>query len=245
MSLANSQSDLDFTRLDAKAFAKCPDDSIDYAVMEKTDSAVVVPLDAGWSDVGSWSAMYDISEPNHQGNVLQGDVIAVETTNSMVRSENRLVTLVGVKDIIVVDTPDALLVTQVGHCQDVKKVATFLNDQKRLEAERHVGKAHEDGLTRVINSDKVGVSTAKLAPGQKLTVAPTRNRELVVVRGEVRLGVGEDVKRLREGARMVLTAAIHAEFANKTGKQVELLFLDVTPPTELDGDKILTLKSYA
>lgn len=231
--------------LNAIRFSEATADPTESAVFEKTDKIALAALDVDWSDVGSWSAMYDISEPNHQGNVLQGDVIAVETTNSMVRSENRLVTLVGVKDIIVIDTPDALLVTQVGHCQDVKKVATYLKDNKRLEAERHTGKAHEDGLTRLVASDSVGVSTAKLAPGQTLVIAPASNREVIVVRGEVSMKEGFSQRTLREGARMDMTVSDHAQFQNNTGKQAELLFLEVTPPTVLSDDKILTLKSYA
>ena len=96
--------DLDFTRLDKAAFAACPDDSIDYAVMEKTDSAVVIPLDAGWSDIGSWSALWDISEKDEQGNTCKGDVLAVDTHDSYLHTNGRLLATVGVKDLVVVET---------------------------------------------------------------------------------------------------------------------------------------------
>ncbi len=112
--------------LEATHFAQAASNPTESMVFEKTDRIALAPLAVDWNDVGSWTAMYGISEADAMGNVLQGDVIAVETMNSMVRSSSRLVTVVGLKDAIVIDTPDALLVTRVGHCQSVKKVAEYL-----------------------------------------------------------------------------------------------------------------------
>ena len=231
--------------LNAICFSQAGNNPTESAVFEKTDRIALSPLDVDWSDVGSWSAMYGISETDHQGNVLQGDVIAVESSNSMVRSQGRLVTLVGMKDVIVIDTPDALLVTQVGHCQSVKKVAEFLKEEKRLEAEQHVGKEQEDGLARVVSSDKVNLSQARMQPGERLTLTPTANREAIVVRGVVTMGDGEAAVQLQEGERIMLDAMNAVTLRNKTGRQAEVLFLNVTPPAVVDDGKVLTLKSYA
>ena len=108
--LAKAEVDMDFIRLDKESFQKCPSDSIDYAVMEKTNKAVVVPVDIGWNDIGSWSALWDVGTSDEQGNVKYGDVYSVDTSNSYIHSENRLVTTVGLKDHVVVETADAVLV---------------------------------------------------------------------------------------------------------------------------------------
>ena len=129
--------DMDFTRLDKAAFSACPDDSIDYAVMEKTDSAVVIPLDAGWSDIGSWSALWDISEKDAQGNTCKGDVLAVDTHDSYLHTNGRLLATVGIKDLVVVETDDAILVADKSRVQDVKAVVNQLKAQGRSERESH------------------------------------------------------------------------------------------------------------
>ncbi len=129
--------DMDFTRLDKDAFSACPDDSIDYAVMEKTDKAVVIPLDAGWSDIGSWSALWDISEKDAQGNTCKGDVLAVDTHDSYLHTNGRLLATVGIKDLVVVETDDAILVADKSRVQDVKAVVNQLKAQGRSERESH------------------------------------------------------------------------------------------------------------
>jgi len=129
--------DCDFTRLDKEAFSACPDDSIDYAVMEKTDNAVVIPLDAGWSDIGSWSALWDISEKDEQGNTCKGDVLTVDTHDSYLHTNGRLLATVGIKNLVVVETDDAVLVADKSRVQDVKAVVNQLKAQGRSERESH------------------------------------------------------------------------------------------------------------
>ncbi len=119
--------DLDFIRINEEAFASCPDESIDYAVMEHTSDAVVIPMDAGWSDVGSWSSLWEVSIQNSEGNVCHGDVINYKTKNSYVYSESSLVTTIGVKDLVIVQTKDALLVAHRDAVQDVKKLSKNSN----------------------------------------------------------------------------------------------------------------------
>jgi len=124
----------DGIRLDADEFAGTPADSIDYAVMEHTRAAVVVPLDAGWNDVGSWAALWNLAERDADGNTIIGDVVATDTVNSYIRSEHRLVTVAGLENVVVVTTPDAVLVTTIEKCQNVKDIVDILKDQGRPEA---------------------------------------------------------------------------------------------------------------
>ncbi|MHC1478952.1 mannose-1-phosphate guanylyltransferase/mannose-6-phosphate isomerase [Frateuria aurantia] len=135
---AAATTDLDFTRLDAAAFAKVPDDSIDYAVMEKTAHAAVVPVSCGWSDIGSWSALWLTSDRDEDGNAHDGDVLSVNSRNTLVRTHERhLVATVGVDDLVVVTTPDATLVAHRDAAQDVKKVVDLLKSSDRSEHAFH------------------------------------------------------------------------------------------------------------
>lgn len=129
--------DNDFLRLDRAAFEACPSDSIDYAVMEKTERAFVLPIAIGWNDVGSWSALHDIAEQDADGNAHRGDVLAFDTRNTLAWSENRLVALVGLDDMVVVDTDDALLVAHRDRVQDVKRVVAQLKHDARPHARLH------------------------------------------------------------------------------------------------------------
>ncbi|BCV44461.1 hypothetical protein TUM17379_14790 [Shewanella algae] len=119
--MLDTQADLDFIRINKVAFEACPDDSIDYAVMEKTDHAVVVPIDCGWSDVGSWSSLWEISDKDENGNACRGDVINIDTCNTYVNASERLVATIGLDDLIIVETKDAILVAKQSKVQQVKK----------------------------------------------------------------------------------------------------------------------------
>lgn len=135
--LDKSEHDLDFIRLDKESFMACPGNSIDYAVMEKTSRAVTVPLDAGWNDVGSWDALWEIEQKEDDGNVLRGDVLTHDSKDCLVRAENKLVTLVGVDDLVVVETKDAVLVAAKNKVQDIKEIVEKLRTENRSEAELH------------------------------------------------------------------------------------------------------------
>lgn len=136
-SLERSQHDLDFIRLDKDSFISCPSNSIDYALMEKTKNAVTVPLDAGWNDIGSWSALWEIEEKEKNNNVLRGDVLAHNTTNSLALAENKLIALVGVDNLVVIETKDAVLVASKDKVQDVKAIVEKLYKDNRSEATLH------------------------------------------------------------------------------------------------------------
>lgn len=138
---ANGQRDLDFYRVDADGFAASPADSIDYAVMEplsaEAGECLVVPLDAGWSDIGAWSALWDVSPRDEQGNACHGDVMAFDAHDNLLHSQHRIVAAVGVKDLIVVETSDAVLVAHKDHTQDVKRITEHLDAEGRNESEFH------------------------------------------------------------------------------------------------------------
>ncbi len=134
---ASAEIDADFIRLDKAVFSQCPADSIDFAVMEKTDKAVVVPLSAEWNDVGSWSALWDVAEKDSEGNALNGDVMTVDTHNCFLHSSSRLITTVGLSDLVVVETVDAVMVATKDQVQNVKSVVDILKKQNRTEADVH------------------------------------------------------------------------------------------------------------
>jgi len=135
--MAEGRAESDFFYLDHAAFTACPSDSIDYAVMEKTRHGVMIPLNAGWDDVGSWEALWKVGEKDASGNVVSGDVICVDTENTFVRSESRLVTVLGVRDLAIVETPDAILVSALSNTQGVKQIVDRLKSQKRPETRTH------------------------------------------------------------------------------------------------------------
>ncbi|MEH6499678.1 MAG: mannose-1-phosphate guanylyltransferase/mannose-6-phosphate isomerase [Pseudoalteromonas distincta] len=186
--------DLDFTRVDAEAFAACPDDSIDYAVMENTSDAAMVTMDAGWSDIGSWSALWDVSEKDSHGNSTVGDVMALGTTNSLIRSDSRLIATVGVSDLIIVETKDALLVAHKDSVQDVKKVVERIKTDGRHEHANHREVYRPWGVYDSIdNGHRYQVKRITVKPGAKLSVQMHHHRaeHWIVVSGTAKVTNGE------------------------------------------------------
>ena len=191
--MSSVSKDLDFMRIDAEAFAACPEDSIDYAVMEKTDRAVVIPLDAGWSDVGSWSSLWEVQEKDANNNVIKGDAIVENTTNSFVFSEERLITTLGVDKLIIVDTKDALLVAHKDQVQEVKKIVEQIKLAGRQEHINHREVYRPWGKYDSIDAGhQYQVKRITVKPGQKLSLQRHQHRaeHWIVVKGiaEVRCG---------------------------------------------------------
>ena len=169
--------DLEFVRVDKTIFATCPDDSIDYAVMEKTDVAMVVPMDAGWSDVGSWSALWDVAEKDENNNVSKGDVIAVNSVNSYLHAENKLIATVGVDNLIVVETKDAILVANKDQVQGVKSIVNELKKAGRSEYKLHRDVYRPWGKYDSIDSGKRDhVKRITVKPGEKLSIQKHHHR---------------------------------------------------------------------
>ncbi|WP_460100089.1 mannose-1-phosphate guanylyltransferase/mannose-6-phosphate isomerase [Sessilibacter sp. MAH4] len=172
-----AQADLDFIRVDKGLFEQCPEDSIDYAVMEKTESALMVTLDAGWSDVGSWSALWEVSEKDSSGNTLKGDVVAEDATGCFVQADNKLIAIVGVDDLVIVDTDDSLMVASKNRVQDVKKIVSMLKTQNRPEATVHRKVYRPWGYYDSIDSgDRFQVKRIVVNPGAELSLQMHHHR---------------------------------------------------------------------
>ena len=199
-SVTKSVRDLDFVRLDATAFKACRNDSIDYAVMEKTKLAALAPMDAGWDDVGSWSFLGKLPKDT-LGNVVQGDVILEDAANNYVHAESRLVALAGVSDHIVVETQDAILVTTKDRAQDVKKIVARLKADKRPEALVHPKVYRPWGSYETIAiADRFQVKRIIVKPGQQLSLQMHHHRaeHWIIVKGTARVTCGEKISLLRE-----------------------------------------------
>ncbi|AOE68698.1 mannose-1-phosphate guanylyltransferase/mannose-6-phosphate isomerase [Pseudomonas fluorescens] len=199
--LAGGSQDQLFTRVDAAAFAACPDDSIDYAVMEKTRDAIMVPLQAGWSDIGSWSALWDACEKTEAGNVLQGDVLQLDSHNTYVNADSRLVATVGVQDLIIVETKDAVLVAHKDQVQQVKAIVDQLKRDGRHEHLNHREVYRPWGMYDSIdNGHRYQVKRITVKPGAKLSVQMHHHRaeHWIVVSGTAKVTNGEQTYLVSE-----------------------------------------------
>ena len=202
--MSHTQQDMDFIRVDSTEFAACPDESIDYAVMEplaKTEQVVVAPLDAGWSDVGSWSALWDIADKDEQGNVATGDAILQDTRNSYIYGQNRLITTLGVDNLVVVDTPDALLIANKDSVQDIKKIVSQIKESGRNEHHQHRQVYRPWGYYDSIdNGKRYQVKCITVNPGAKLSVQMHHHRaeHWVVVSGTAKVTNGEETYLVTE-----------------------------------------------
>ena len=211
---AKGSQDMNFVRIDADIFSSCPDESIDYAVMEKTDHAVMVPLDAGWSDIGSWSALWDVSEKDASGNVLKGDVLSHATNNSYVNAESRLVALVGVEDLIVVETKDAVLVAHRDQVQEVKNIVEQLKSSDRTEHVNHREVYRPWGkYDGVDNGYRYQVKRITVKPGAKLSVQMHHHRSehWIVVSGTAKVTIGDKTQLVAENQSVYIPLGeVHA-----------------------------------
>ena len=235
--------DLDFIRLNEEAFRQCPDESIDYAVMEHTADAVVVPLDAGWNDIGSWSAMWDVAEKCDAGNATKGDVIMHNSSNCFVYGEERLVTTVGLDNIVIIDTKDALLVAEKDSVQDVKKIVTELKEKERSEVKLHREVYRPWGKYDSVDvGDRYQVKRITVKPGAKLSVQMHHHRaeHWIVVSGIAKVTNGEETFLVSENqSTYIPVAAVHA--LENPGK-VPLELIEVQSGSYLGEDDIVRLR---
>lgn len=222
---AKARRDGDFVRLDKEAFAKSPSDSIDYAVMEKTDAAMVLPVDIGWNDVGSWSALWDVAERDADGNAHLGDVIAVDTRNSYAYAR-RLVALVGVDDLVVVETDDAVLVARKDRVQEVKQVVAQLKASQRSQAALH-REVHRPWGS--YDSVDVGhgfqVKRIKVKPGATLSLQSHERRaeHWIVVRGIARVTRNNDMFELHANQSTYIPIGAKHRLENPGQETLELI----------------------
>ena len=224
--VGQTRADLDFVRLDAEAFAAAPSISIDYAVMEKTARAAVVPAEMGWTDVGSWGALWDIAPRDGDGNALLGDVIAVDSRNSYVRADGRLVAVIGLDDLIVVDTADALLVMPRDRAQDVKQVVDRLKSAGRAEQQQHRRVYRPWGSYEGVDAgERFQVKRLIVKPGGRLSLQKHARRaeHWVVVRGTATVTRGDEVFDLAENQSTYIPLGTVHRLENRTAEPVHLI----------------------
>ena len=221
-SLEKGKSDQGFFYIDRAAFERCPSDSIDYAVMEHTDRGIMVPLDAGWDDLGSWEAMWNVGEKDESGNVVSGDVICVDVEDSLVSAQSRLVTVLGLKNLAVVETPDALLVSSLSNTQGVKKIVDTLNAGRRSETKTHRNMIQPwGGIETVDTGANFCVRKITVFPEASFNLNGHKHRSVhwTILEGGVRLTI--------DGKSVELAA--HQIFSLPSGKPVKLENIRQTP----------------
>jgi mannose-1-phosphate guanylyltransferase/mannose-6-phosphate isomerase len=238
--LAGGQNDLDFCRLDKDAFAACPSDSIDYAQMERTRHAAVVPTDIGWNDIGAWSALWDVGEKDAAGNVTRGDVFLEGVSDSLVRAESRMVAAIGVSNLLIVETPDAVLVADKSRAQDVKKVVDYLKSSGRSEHEFHTRVFRPWGWYEGIDlGERFQVKRIMVKPGEKLSLQMHHHRaeHWIVVSGTAEVTNGDKVILLTENQSTYIPLGQTHRLANP-GK-VPLEIIEVQSGSYLGEDDIV------
>ena len=232
--------DLDFCRLDEAAFTACPSDSIDYAVMEHTRQAVVAPASIGWNDVGSWSALVDVLESDGDGNVTRGDVYTDNASNCLVRAEGRIVAAIGVQDLVIVETSDAVLVAHKDHVQRVKQVVDHLKANGRTEHLHHTKVYRPWGSYEGIDmGDRFQVKRIIVNPGGKLSLQMHHHRaeHWVVVSGTARVTCGDKVTLLTENESTYIPIGMSHRLENP-GK-LPLHLIEVQSGSYLGEDDIV------
>ena len=238
--LANTTKDEDFIRIDKVAFEKCPDESVDYAVMEKTEDAVVVPLDAGWSDIGSWSALWDVNNKDADGNAVIGDSILHETTNSLIQGRERLIATIGVDNLVIVDTKDALLVASKDKVQEVKKIVEQLKAEGRVEFKNHREVYRPWGKFDSIDTGtRYQVKRITVKPGEKLSIQMHHHRaeHWIVVSGTAKVTNGDKTFLVTENESTYIPIGVVHALENPG--QLPLEMIEVQSGSYLGEDDIV------
>ena len=224
--LINAEQNFDFIWLEKESFSNCKNISIDYAVMEHTDRASVLPIDVGWNDIGSWSSYWDVNEKDRDGNILKGDTITVNTSDCLIQSEYKLVATVGVNDLIIVDTKDAVMVASKNNSQSIKDVVEILKSQNRTETIHHRTVyrpwGHYDSLD-VGDCDQVKRINVK--PGAKLSIQKHMKRaeHWVVVKGAATVTKGDETFLLNENESTYIPIGVIHSLENATDEILEII----------------------
>jgi len=242
-SMVAAQPDLDFLRINKEKFSECPSESIDYAVMENTADAVVVPMDAGWSDIGSWSSLWNVSQKDTDGNTTHGDVMLHNSSNSYIRTDGRLVAAIGVDDLVIVSTKDALMVAHKNSVQDAKIIAQQLKAESRSEWELHREVCRPWGkYDSIDHGERYQVKRITVKPGAKLSVQMHHHRaeHWIVVSGTAKVTNGSESFLLAENeSTYIPVGAVHA--LENPGK-VDLELIEVQTGSYLGEDDIVRLE---
>lgn len=235
----------DFIRIDKAAFVACPDDSVDYAVMEKTDAAIVVPLDAGWSDVGSWSALWEVNNKDTDNNALTGDVFLHNTHNCYINTDDKLVAAVGVDNLVIVNTKDAVLIVDKAKVQDVKKVVEYLKLNARSEYRRHRESYSPWGRTDiVVNEDRYNVNRITVKPGGRFSLQMHHHHaeHWVVLSGTGKVTLDDKSYLITENqSTFIPIGSVH--MLENPGK-IPLELLEIRSGSYLGEDDIIRIKDF-
>ena len=238
--IKTAKQDLDFIRLDRQAFESSPSDSIDYALMEKSSNVVVVSLDAQWNDIGAWSALYDIGAKDTNGNVIKGDVITQDTTNTYINADHCMVVTIGVDNMIIVEAPDAIFIATQDKAQEVKFIIESLKDDNREEATVHRKVYRPWGWYDSIESGKhFKVKRLHVNPGAKLSLQMHHKRaeHWVVVSGMATVTNGDQIFTLHKGESTYIPLGVTHALENKANKPLEII--EVQSGNYLDEDDIV------
>jgi len=241
--IENAHTDLDFIRVDEKAFNACPSESVDCAVMEKTQDAAMIPLEVGWSDIGSWSTLWEVGEKDTHGNVCKGDVLAEKTSNSLVYSEHRLVALLGVDNLVVVETKDAVLVAAKDSVQDVKKLVDQIQKQGRTEHINHREVYRPWGFYDSVDvGERYQVKRITVKPGAKLSLQMHHHRaeHWIVVSGTAKVSLGGNSQLITENQSVYIPVGQTHSLENP-GK-IPLEIIEVQSGAYLGEDDIVRLE---
>jgi len=228
--LENATEDLGFLRLEPKAFASAPDISIDYAVMEKTKVAAMLPLQVAWSDVGSWSSLWQIAPHDEKGNAVQGDALLEDTRDCLVHSERSLVATIGIEGLVIVDTPDALLVADKARAQEVAGLVARLKQSNRKEHEQHLKNYRPWGYFETLSvGGRFQVKLLHVKPGAKLSMQMHHHRSehWVVVRGTAKVTVGEEETLVQENESVYITATHWHRLENPGKVPLEIIEVQI------------------
>jgi len=222
----NATQDLDFIRLEKQAFESSPSDSIDYALMEKSNNVVVVPLDAQWNDIGAWPALYDIGTKDSQGNVIKGDVITQDTTNTYIYANHHMVATIGVDNLIIIDTPDATFISTQDKAQEVKGIVESLQASDRCESNVHRKVYRPWGWYDTVESGEYfQVKKLHVKPGAKLSLQMHHKRaeHWVVVSGTATVTNGEQTFSLKKGESTYIPLGVTHALENQTNESLEII----------------------
>jgi mannose-1-phosphate guanylyltransferase/mannose-1-phosphate guanylyltransferase/mannose-6-phosphate isomerase len=224
--MSHGLEDLDFFRLDPAAFSACPSDSIDYAVMEKTRLGAMIPLDAGWNDLGSWEALWQVGGKDKDDNVIKGDVLTHDVKNSYLHSTGRLISAVGLEDHIVVETADAILISPRNRVQDVKRLVNRIKSADRIESKAHRKVYRPWGASESIHSaDRFEVKRLTVKPGARISLQKHFNRaeHWIVVNGTAQVAKGEETFLLKEDESTYIPAGFTHRLENPGRIDLELI----------------------
>ncbi|EHC4313180.1 cupin domain-containing protein, partial [Escherichia coli] len=238
----NIHYDMDFIRLDDKIFRNCPQESIDYAVMEKTKDAVVATMDIGWNDVGAWSSLWELGKKDSSGNVITGDIVCHETENSYIYTESGLVATIGIQDLVIIHTKDSLLVSRRDSVQNVKNIVQHLDLSGRKEHKEHREVFKSWGRCDSIDSSEkyhYQVKRITVNPSEKLSLQLHHHRaeHWVVVMGIAKVTVAEEIKILKENESVYIPAGIKHSLENIG--TIPLVLIEVWTGSYLADDDIL------